>query len=86
MQVGNEGVPHFAQACGLTWIGSASLDDQPADVQISLPAGSAARRLGAMQQIGNHRLICSDSTKRDTYQRLVVIEVRPQTDLFGPMG
>jgi hypothetical protein len=46
MQVGNEGVPHFAQACGLTWIGSASLDDQPADVQISLPAGSAARRLG----------------------------------------
>jgi hypothetical protein len=24
---------------------------------------------GAMQQIGNHRLICSDSTKRDTYRR-----------------
>jgi hypothetical protein len=29
MQVGNEGVPHFAQACGLAWIGSASLDDEP---------------------------------------------------------
>jgi hypothetical protein len=37
-------------------------------------------------KIGNHRLICSDSTKRDMYRRLVVIEVRPQTDLFGPMG
>jgi hypothetical protein len=49
----------------------AANSNEPVDTPIPLPAGPAVTRLGDIWQIGNHRLICGDSTKRDTYQRLL---------------
>jgi ParB-like nuclease family protein len=49
----------------------AANSNEPADAPIPLPAGPAVTRLGDIWQIGNHRLICGDSTERDTYQRLL---------------
>jgi DNA modification methylase len=45
--------------------------NDPADAEIPLPAGPAVTRLGDIWQIGTHRLICGDSTQRETYQQLL---------------
>jgi DNA modification methylase len=55
-------------------IGELSLaanDNDPADAVIEVAAGPAVSRLGDVWQIGKHRLICGDSTKPETYQRLL---------------
>jgi DNA modification methylase len=43
--------------------------NDPADAEIPLPIGPAVTRLGDLWQIGNHCLICGDSTQRETYQQ-----------------
>ncbi|WP_166300799.1 site-specific DNA-methyltransferase [Bradyrhizobium sp. 2S1] len=50
-------------------LSSASIDDG-ADTIIE-PSGPAVTRPGDIWQIGAHRLICGDSTKRETYQALL---------------
>lgn len=50
-------------------LSSASIDDG-ADTIIE-PSGPAVTRAGDIWQIGAHRLICGDSTKRETYQALL---------------
>ena len=45
--------------------------DDPADAPIAVSAGPAVTRLGDVWQIGNHRLICGDSTIAATYQALL---------------
>lgn len=55
-------------------IGELSLaanDNEPADAAVELAAGPAVSGLGDVWQIGNHRLICGDSTKSETYQQLL---------------
>jgi DNA modification methylase len=55
-------------------IGELSLeanDDDAADAVVEIVAGPAISRPGDVWQIGNHRLICGDSTKLDTYQQLL---------------
>jgi hypothetical protein len=49
----------------------AANSNELADAPIPLPVGPAVTRLGDIWQIGNHRLICGDSTERDTYQQLL---------------
>jgi hypothetical protein len=61
-------------------IGELSLaanDDDPADAAIEVASGPAISRLGDVWQIGNHRLICGDSTKPETYQQLLGDRSRP---------
>jgi DNA modification methylase len=45
--------------------------NEPADTAIPLASGPAITRAGDIWRLGHHRLICGDSTKRDTYQRLL---------------
>jgi hypothetical protein len=45
--------------------------DDPADAIVEVAAGPAISRPGDIWQIGNHRLICGDSTQLETYQRLL---------------
>jgi hypothetical protein len=55
-------------------IGDLSLaanDNDPADAVVEVAAGPAINRPGDIWQIGNHRLICGDSTKLGTYQQLL---------------
>jgi hypothetical protein len=55
-------------------IGELSLaanDNDPADATIEVASGPAISRLGDVWQIGNHRLICGDSTKPETYEQLL---------------
>jgi DNA modification methylase len=55
-------------------IGELSLEaneNDPADALVEVSAGPAISRPGDIWQIGNHRLICGDSTKPETYQRLL---------------
>ena len=48
----------------------ASADD-PADEPVDPAPGPAVTRLGDVWKIGEHRLICGDSTKPETYQALL---------------
>jgi hypothetical protein len=56
-------------------IGELSLtanDNDAADAVVEVAAGPAVTRLGDIWNFGsNHRLICGDSTKPETYQRLL---------------
>ena len=55
-------------------IGELSLEaneDDAADALVEVSAGPAISRPGDIWQIGNHRMICGDSTKPETYQRLL---------------
>src|SRR5947207_11188218 len=55
-------------------IGELSLaanDNDPADAVVEVAAGPAISRLGDVWDIGNHRLICGDSTKPETFQQLL---------------
>src|ERR1700687_5809375 len=55
-------------------IGELSLaanDNDAADAIVEVAAGPAITRLRDVWEIGNHRLICGDSTKAETYQRLL---------------
>ena len=55
-------------------IGELSLEaneNDAADALVEVSAGPAISRPGDIWQIGNHRLICGDSTKPETYQRLL---------------
>ena len=55
-------------------IGELSLaanDNDAADAVVELAAGPAVTRPGDVWSIGNHRLICGDSTKAETYQQLL---------------
>lgn len=55
-------------------IGELSLaanDNDPADASVDVAAGPATSRPGDVWQIGNHRLICGDSTRPETYQQLL---------------
>jgi hypothetical protein len=55
-------------------IGDLSLavnDNDPADAVVEVAAGPAISRPGDVWQIGNHRLICGDSTRLETYQQLL---------------
>src|SRR6202790_4389108 len=55
-------------------IGELSLaanDNDAADAVVEVAAGPAISRLGDVWRIGNHRLICGDSTKLETYQQLL---------------
>jgi DNA modification methylase len=45
--------------------------DDPADELIEPVSGSAITRDGDVWQIGDHRLVCGDSTKPETYQALL---------------
>src|ERR1700682_222590 len=49
----------------------AANDNDPADAAVDVAAGPAISRPGDVWQIGNHRLICGDSTKLETYQQLL---------------
>lgn len=55
------------------FIDKLSLDDQedPADEAMELMPEQAVTRPGDVWRIGNHRLICGDSTKEETYQQLL---------------
>jgi DNA modification methylase len=57
--------------------------NEPTDTDIPLPSGPAVTRLGDIWQIGRHRLICGDSTERETYQRLLG-EARAQLVFTDP--
>ena len=55
-------------------IGELSLEaneNDAADALVEVSTGPAISRPGDIWQIGNHRLICGDSTKPETYQRLL---------------
>jgi len=55
-------------------IGDLSLaanDNDPADAVVEVASGPAISRPGDVWQIGNHRLICGDSTRLETYQQLL---------------
>ena len=55
-------------------IGELSLaanDNDPADAVVEVAAGPAISRLGDVWDIGNHRLICGDSTKPEIYHQLL---------------
>src|SRR6202051_4522169 len=55
-------------------IGELSLaanDDDAVDAVVEVAAGPAITRPGDIWRIGNHRLICGDSTKLETYQQLL---------------
>jgi DNA modification methylase len=55
-------------------IGDLSLaanDNDPADAVVEVSPGPAISRPGDVWQIGNHRLICGDSTQLETYERLL---------------
>jgi DNA modification methylase len=58
-------------------------NNDPADSEIPLSEGPAVTRLGDVWHIGNHRLICGDSTQRDTYQQLMG-EARAQLVFTDP--
>jgi DNA modification methylase len=49
----------------------AANDNDPADAAVDVAAGPAISRPGDVWQIGNHRLICGDSTRPETYQQLL---------------
>lgn len=55
------------------FIDKLSLDDKedPADEEMELMPEQAVTRPGDVWRIGNHRLICGDSTKEETYQQLL---------------
>lgn len=46
-------------------------EDDPADRVLAVAEGEPVTRLGDIWQIGDHRLICGDSTKPDTYETLL---------------
>jgi DNA modification methylase len=55
-------------------IGELSLstdDSDAADAIVEVAPGPAVTRLGDVWSIGSHRLICGDSTKAETYQKLL---------------
>jgi DNA modification methylase len=55
-------------------IGELSLaanDNDAADAVVEVAAGPAVTRPGDIWRIGNHRLICGDSTELETYQQLL---------------
>jgi DNA modification methylase len=55
-------------------IGDLSLaanDNDPADAVVEVASGPAISRPGDVWQIGNHRPICGDSTRLETYQQLL---------------
>ncbi|MEH2565004.1 site-specific DNA-methyltransferase [Bradyrhizobium sp. AZCC 2289] len=67
-------------------IGELSLaanDNDAADAVVEVAAGPAISRPGDIWQIGNHRLICGDSTKLETYQQLLG-DVRAQMVFTDP--
>src|SRR3982075_2280030 len=67
-------------------IGELSLaanDDDAADAIVEVAAGPAVTRPGDVWQIGNHRLICDDSTTLETYQQLLG-DVRAQMVFTDP--
>ena len=47
------------------------LADDAADTVVEVAAGPAITRLGDVWNFGNHRLICGNSTKPETYQQLL---------------
>jgi DNA modification methylase len=49
----------------------AAKEVDPADEVPEIESGPAVTRLGDIWQIGSHRLICGDSTKAETYARLL---------------
>jgi DNA modification methylase len=67
-------------------IGELSLADNEndaADEVLEVAAGPAISRLGDIWNFGNHRLICGDSTKSETYQQLLG-DVRAQMVFTDP--
>jgi len=52
-------------------LGDAKPESDPADAVPEVDQGPAVTRLGDIWQIGPHRLICGDSTKPETYARLL---------------
>src|SRR5258708_10674070 len=67
-------------------IGELSLaanDNDAADAIVEVAAGPAISRPGDIWRIGNHRLICGDSTKLETYQQLLG-DARAQTVFTDP--
>ncbi len=46
-------------------------EDDPADSVPAVAEGEPVTRLGDIWQIGDHRLICGDSTKPETYEKLL---------------
>jgi DNA modification methylase len=49
----------------------AANDNDPADAAVDVAVGPAISRPGDVWQIGNHRLICGDSTRPEAYQQLL---------------
>lgn len=49
----------------------AANDNDPADEIVEPAPGPAVTRLGDIWHVGQHRLICADSTKAETYQALL---------------
>src|SRR5258708_34858557 len=67
-------------------IGELSLaanDNDAADAIVEVAAGPAISRPGDIWRIGNHRLICGDSTNLETYQHLLG-DARAQTVFTDP--
>jgi DNA modification methylase len=67
-------------------IGELSLstdDSDAADAIVEVAPGPAVTRLGDVWSIGSHRLICGDSTKAETYQKLLG-DVRAQMVFTDP--
>lgn len=52
-------------------LSDAAPESDPADDVPAVEPGPAVTRLGDIWQIGPHRLICGDSTKAETYARLI---------------
>src|SRR6195256_5795879 len=67
-------------------IGELSLaanDNDAADAVVEVAAGPAVTRPGDVWSIGNHRLICGDSTIAETYQQLLG-DIRAQLGFTDP--
>jgi hypothetical protein len=67
-------------------IGELSLganDNDAADAVVEVAPGPPVTRLGDVWNFGNHRLICGDSTKAETYQQLLG-DVRAQMVFTDP--
>lgn len=64
-------LPEIDIALGELAIGAAEGEPDPADIVPEPGSGDPVTRLGDVWHIGPHRLICGDSTQRDTYDRLL---------------